>query len=58
MAKKKKYYQGNKGSIFPESDSKKPVGNIPSGGTKNYGDTMEYADEQVRKNSNFKENSQ
>ena len=58
MAKKKsgKFHDSGK-SIFSSSDSKKPVGSIPIGGTGPYKDTMDYADSVIKKNSNFKKST-
>ena len=59
MADKKKYYGEDKSmnNIFPDKDSKKPAGNIPVGGTSDYKTGMEYTDQQIRKNSGFKKNT-
>lgn len=56
---KKKYYgnDSNKGNdIFSSNDKKTPVSQISNGGSGSYGDTMEYIDKKIRKNSNYKKN--
>lgn len=58
MAKKKKFHDSSKvggsSSIFPESNKITSVSSIPTGQTGPYHDTMEYADAEIRRNSNFK----
>ena len=55
---KKKYHDSKKGvgSVLPMSDKVTSVSNIHSGNTGSYGDTMEYADKQIKKNTNWKLN--
>jgi len=57
MAKKKKFYGGDKmNTVFSSDDKKTPVSQIPNGSTGSYGDDMTYIDREINKNSNYKKN--
>ena len=44
-------------SVFPKDDKITPVSSIPVGSTGSYGEGMEYADKEIKKNSNFKKSN-
>lgn len=63
MAKKKKFYNepfmgsDKMNDVFPSSDKKTPVSQISNGNSGSYEDNMSYIDKEIKKNSNFKNNT-
>lgn len=52
--RERKRYYSNMNEVFPSSDKKDDVGDMPVRGSGGYPDDMEYVDREADKNSRYK----